>query len=719
MLLTQKKKICKAQVIVILLACVFTSCLNANESDYVAGLSYNNDIAALAGLKKTRLRKIAKSNDGSLYFAAVKLLKAQQKEPAMKMLEIALNHYTGLYYDLCFELYLSSASVKEQVALLEKQVHQIDSRIKKNNQNNQGSDDLVSEKKLLLEKLNGLYVLQLDFNKIRLTDTADTMADNTNHNSQINGHVKNQAVTYISNMTFTVEEARALSALFEKSKALRHIKTDELFFTAVRVRVFSKLGSKKESFNLMNELLQTAAEQNDYGFLTRAVVSDFGKLAMQYSDAAETTAQLFENTAKAAENVPLSDKDRASILHALYFYAARLYEKKDDAFSDSVLACYEASIKYAPNNADYDNALWYKLKFIKNFDSEHYIQELTASVPTWKNAYWYEDLISDLTIEYTQKKSLIKLQQLAEMIEPTNLAEAKAKLAYIIGRFTDNEQIIIQALDSDSYYYTLLAAYQTKAKTNFAFKNHYKRYDYKNFSSAETTAIITKLLQFGLYDEVYGHIKKYAQTVSVSDAITFSKALAEAGCVSDSINVIQYALRSTGAAITGESLQLLYPRAFSESVSNYALQYEMPEYLVYALIRSESFFKPVVKSTASAVGLTQLMPSTAAAIAAALKMENFDLTDADTNIRFGVYYLTQMFKIHGKNIRAFQAYNAGGGNVRKWKRLYRYDPDIFIEAVPFAETRTYSKNIVTAACMYAQLYYHKTADEVIEELLTQ
>ena len=66
--------------------------------------------------------------------------------------------------------------------------------------------------------------------------------------------------------------------------------------------------------------------------------------------------------------------------------------------------------------------------------------------------------------------------------------------------------------------------------------------------------------------------------------------------------------------------------------------------------------------------------------------------------------------------KACQAYNAGGGNVRRWTRLYGTLPaDIFTEATPFAETRNYAKQILESACMYALLYYNTSSEKVIEE----
>ena len=88
-----------------------------------------------------------------------------------------------------------------------------------------------------------------------------------------------------------------------------------------------------------------------------------------------------------------------------------------------------------------------------------------------------------------------------------------------------------------------------------------------------------------------------------------------------------------------EAWELAYPLAYRAQIENLAEQEQLPSYLIFAAVREESFFNPEVKSSAGAIGLMQLMPTTAEYIARQLKMPNFDLNNPDHNLTLGCSYL--------------------------------------------------------------------------------
>ena len=153
---------------------------------------------------------------------------------------------------------------------------------------------------------------------------------------------------------------------------------------------------------------------------------------------------------------------------------------------------------------------------------------------------------------------------------------------------------------------------------------------------------------------------------------------------------------------------LCYPLAFREHVAKLAEDLSLPEGLVYAVIRAESAFSPTALSPAGAVGLMQLMPSTAASMANGTKNTfNADtLTEPKTNIRYGVRHLKDLLVMYkGDVVLAVAAYNAGSGNVSKWRKAFGHlRKDEFIENIPFAETREYVKKVISGAEIYDRLY---------------
>ena len=179
--------------------------------------------------------------------------------------------------------------------------------------------------------------------------------------------------------------------------------------------------------------------------------------------------------------------------------------------------------------------------------------------------------------------------------------------------------------------------------------------------------------------------------------------------------MIRFSLKNREDAAAREQLELLYPRPWLETVSKYAAEYRLPECLLYALIRSESFFQPQVVSGAGAVGLTQLMPATAADIARKLKMTDYSLTDPEINIRFGAYYLAEMIRRSDNRIMpACFAYNAGISRVRGWQKKAQGLPeDLFLESLEYAETRDYGRKLLSAAAVYGALYYEEEPEDIV------
>lgn len=144
-----------------------------------------------------------------------------------------------------------------------------------------------------------------------------------------------------------------------------------------------------------------------------------------------------------------------------------------------------------------------------------------------------------------------------------------------------------------------------------------------------------------------------------------------------------------------------------------SLPLEQP--LALAIIRQESSFDRNAESPAGALGLMQLMPTTAAGVARELSMQyaaGMLKSDHIYNIRLGSYYLAKLVRgFEGSYVLAIAAYNGGQGNVRKWLRDYgdpRQAKSIeevidWIELIPFSETRNYVARVLEGVQVYRQL----------------
>jgi soluble lytic murein transglycosylase len=133
----------------------------------------------------------------------------------------------------------------------------------------------------------------------------------------------------------------------------------------------------------------------------------------------------------------------------------------------------------------------------------------------------------------------------------------------------------------------------------------------------------------------------------------------------------------------------------------------LPEGLVYAVMRQESGFDPDALSAARAVGLLQLVPETAKQVALASNAPHDDarLTSPPYNIALGARYLHDMLaRYHGAVPLAVAAYNGGPESVSRWlARPKGMDLDVFVERIPFAETRGYVARVMGNLARYGYL----------------
>jgi soluble lytic murein transglycosylase len=168
-------------------------------------------------------------------------------------------------------------------------------------------------------------------------------------------------------------------------------------------------------------------------------------------------------------------------------------------------------------------------------------------------------------------------------------------------------------------------------------------------------------------------------------------------------------IRHGGENIPQRFWQILYPLAYWETIRAEAERRGLDPYLVASIIRQESGFEPSTVSSAGAVGLMQIMPAEASRIAengglGAIARD--DLFDPETNIAVGAAeYAQKLALMNGNHTLAIASYNAGESAVSRWlARTSMEDPDRFIEAIPYAETRLYVKTVTRNRSEYRRIY---------------
>jgi TolA-binding protein len=210
-----------------------------------------------------------------------------------------------------------------------------------------------------------------------------------------------------------------------------------------------------------------------------------------------------------------------------------------------------------------------------------------------------------------------------------------------------------------------------------------------------TVAVLTMLKQ---WDEALQLIPQ------PQDPLVLAWCLANMDSPLEAINAAATGIQ--GVPQRNSRWQFAYPLLYGKSISSKAHSKQVDPCLIHALIREESRYFSHAVSHSGALGLMQLLPSTAAFTAkhCGISLNDMqDCFDSDKNIRLGTEYfamLQQRFK--GNDLLAVAAYNGGPGAVDDWKSTS--DPDAFVENIPFDETRDYIRKVFDSYWNYKQIY---------------
>lgn len=174
------------------------------------------------------------------------------------------------------------------------------------------------------------------------------------------------------------------------------------------------------------------------------------------------------------------------------------------------------------------------------------------------------------------------------------------------------------------------------------------------------------------------------------------------------VNWYERAINTAARTKKIHNFTLRYPIPYRAILKNYTAYYEVDEAWIAGLIRQESRFSAFTKSSAGAMGLMQIMPTTAKQIANELELFDYNLNQLykpNVNILFGVYYLRQLWDdFNSSKVLATAGYNAGPGRARQWQNNVPkegLEGAIFVETIPFNETRNYVKFVLSNHLYYA------------------
>ena len=468
------------------------------------------------------------------------------------------------------------------------------------------------------------------------------------------------------------------------------------------------------------------------------LASDIGKACLFGSTNFAENATLFAQLAEQYKDTPLE--------YFMWFYAGRLFEKTETYFKQSI-SSFEKAVQTAPSPAQKDTALWYLLVSSLSFSLETITQDIATYSRQWQDPVYFEDFFESLISGLLASGNWNAFGEIYKSIDGYASDLTVAQYAYIYGRLIqeklargtkeDAEKAFRRALrSSTSPYYKVLAAHQLGLsgqeleKTITTLELSPKKIEYKE-ANLDAEKLLKGYAYFGFPELIYPTWQKLYKN-GISDETTFFLANFLNRCSTGNDDYYQQALRMSTKTLSNrtiplskEELMQIFPKNYSKFIEEYSEHYEVPNSIIYAMVRSESFFDPDIQSSAGAIGLTQLMEFTGSDIARKLKVQNYELTDPETNLHFGIYYLSELIRrCDGSLLQGFFSYNAGITRVRRWVqssmiefgKKEKMPVDLFLETVPYAETREYGRKLAGAAAMYAYLY-NDDSDQAFNDII--
>lgn len=457
-----------------------------------------------------------------------------------------------------------------------------------------------------------------------------------------------------------------------------------------------------------------------------------------------SAANLFAEAASIKTGNP-SNKEYAAEKWTLCFYAGRLYEKSGSSQYQKALDWYKKASSVCYSTLSYDRPLWYYLELSRKISPRKTAAGLSEYANTWQDPSYFEDFLDRLAADLLTGYDWNTFVSIWQDNEAFFSSVSRAKYAVITARllesglckaeiagFTSPEEaassLYETALQNAEYgtYYDLIARFRTgTAFTPCADADQLPVFadDNEAEKAAFTEHLLGKLIDYDYSDYSWRLLKDNTSLLSADDiSQTYSYLVTKAGSESRYLTLTSLALKTARSRPGNETLmKLAFPPYYRTFVEAEARQYDMEPWLMFALIHSESCFQSDIVSGAGAHGLTQLMDSTAGDVARKLKMKEYNLNDAPTNIRFGSFYLSELIRrLDGDILMAVFSYNAGITRVRNWRRQAPNLPaDIFLETIPYEETRLYGQKITRAAVMYGMLYYDENYADTITAIMGQ
>lgn len=357
-------------------------------------------------------------------------------------------------------------------------------------------------------------------------------------------------------------------------------------------------------------------------------------------------------------------------------------------------------------------------------DHETEAERLVATTPNLSRVELIEWLIRESLRKQDWEKVnewLTRLPADAQQTERWRYWQARTMEALEIKEINGETPASIYAMIAPTRsFYGFLAA--DKTGINYHLLDRPVSFTAEQLAKVESTPGIQRAREFYLMGDMGAASREWFYTTRRMPA----EEVAIAGRLAEHWGWYRQGIQAMIDSNHWDDLEVRFPIVYKEHVAKAAEKTTVNPLFIYAVTRQESAFMHDARSPAGAMGLMQLLPSTAKQTAKknGMTFQQQDLLTPEKNIALGSHYLDQLLRsFDGNRILAAAAYNAGPGRVRQWlnkDKEAQLPYDVWIETIPFKETRGYVQNILAFSVIYAYRLGQKqnfiTPEEATQQL---
>ena len=392
-------------------------------------------------------------------------------------------------------------------------------------------------------------------------------------------------------------------------------------------------------------------------------------------------------TVRSLARFPNTDAGRRALRHGLLRYA-----KQDAAEAQAVWARAKDTFSFAAADVGY-------------IDGQLAAAAAEQGRPPAAPAQHTPDVVERIAAALVGEQRLEAATVWIEALPPA--VRGKARWRYWLGRgWLDQKDPrggeVLAALAKQRTYYGFIAAADLDLEP--ALNDAAGVFDPAAAQALLQVSSVRRMVELYAVDDLVNARREWRFALRTLDAAEQRTLVALTGA----IGWVEQAIFGARDAELLDMLRYRFPMPHLDVYRRYAAETELPLHLLLAVSRQESAFNAAAVSGAGARGLMQLMPPTARIVAERLRVARpsaSDLFDPHTNVRLGAHHFAKLMARYGGNrVLAAAAYNAGEGRVARWlKDAQGLPTTIWIERIPFRETRDYAKGIVAYACVYSRL----------------